>query len=640
MNILKARLAALCVSLLSCVHLVECAYDQSFCDKKIPKSAGKPTDKVPKFLSDFSVLTEETFYKVDGDLTGMVSHKKLLYSSANKQAAVSQVTPYDQFLVMLDQKSNDCIYKKNSDVCVSETANCKETYKTVGFGEGQSGKINLGSASERLLYPTNIKKKVKFDLSQASRGIKTIRLGICSYRPETDETVVTLMNLVDLGEYPSMDDTQDILVVATVFTKVPNAMATKQRIDFTDYKPLSDAQLSNGFGLGETRCGVVRSDFTSKKMPAPEGQVSYTSQLLFAQSNTVRAFMVETTSKTYNARAQINSVIMDIPVDNSNEKVSVMTISDYQSRVGYTSSLTEGDCNVTRLRTSDKFPTTFYGNDLTKPAYQGVYINRDIPCDLWHFEAPKDRPNVKSTRIYTATSDWLQSQGKDADAFYPVERVVVGTKVFTEFEQFYNFKYSRGYDVPSALYCFNLSDEISAEVTVAAKGKDGLPPLTQLVDEFKQLIMAITGIVSPLRINHESSIANPSAPENEMNVLFQISGRYTGIDDLNNDIYKDDYVTAEQAIEKLEEYVNGGEDPAENKLSVKIKKGSFTHLEWKNWADNSASGYSSGAMAGVALALLLISLAFGAAAMFGYKRYSDGGLGPLSFDLGKMKETA
>ena len=616
---------------------VNAEYDEDFCEKKTKD--GNDTDIEPDFLDDYSVISETTFFRLLYKQKAMVNHQTMHYSSTNKQVVVFEDTPEDSFWVLLDQSSNDCVYRKNSDGCVSEEGDCTETEQIVGFGKRKNGGIDLGSASERMSYPTptTIRKAVTFGESQA-RNLQTIKIGFCSYNPDTRETVASFFHLFDPSKYAKMDQSKRTVVAALVYTKQKaDRYPVFKRIDFADLKPLSGSQITNRFGLGESRCGTLKNKFTSKEPPKPRDSFNYISQNFVTNTDSFRAVSTQTSETEISMRSQLNSIASATPVQDQNEKNKHMEVQDFNAKMFFSFSVTRGDCEVKPLQANEAdqgSPKHYWGLDLPNPTYLGVYENRGIPCDLWEFDFQNTEDPVTSAHIYAATHQWLESQNKPADMFFPVERILKVDNRFANFEEIYGFKNTPGDHIPSLPTCFQEDDVIIGLLTLllnydVAVGLDR----SYFQSQFRNFIMSTAGIKSPLRIGIIFQLQNPSAPQTETNVAFRIFGKYKGFDDLDDDVYKPDPVTSTEAVEKIKHHVDqeGAKLTLDSQgLEVKVKRGSFAVLSPDDLlrltgSRDGPSGYSDGAMAGVAAALLVISITLGVAIVFGYKRWTEGG---------------
>ncbi|GFO14442.1 hypothetical protein PoB_004094700 [Plakobranchus ocellatus] len=102
-----------------------------------------------------------------------------------------------------------------------------------------------------------------------------------------------------------------------------------------------------------------------------------------------------------------------------------------------------------------------------------------------------------------------------------------------------------------------------------------------------------------------------------------------GIDENDEQFYHADPVKSQDAVDKIKEAVHKGSVTFtldDKTLEVKLKQGSFAVMnrdEIFMIFDDDAGGHSAGAMAAVGIVLLLVGLALGAGALFGYKRWTD-----------------
>ncbi|RUS91244.1 hypothetical protein EGW08_000956 [Elysia chlorotica] len=621
-------------------------YDETFCDRRTKRAKLIDPGPEPFFFDDYSVLSEAAFLKVENQSDAMVTHQELFYSKSKKQVVLNQETPRDNFWVFVDQQSEDCIYKKGSQQCMAEEGDCTETEKAVGFGNRENGKIVIGSPSERLDYPTNITKR--YGLSPLRvRGIKTNRIGFCSYDEDTDETILSVHYILDPTAFKNMDQTQNILLGSIRLSKTPNGPVSKRRLDFTGYTNLSPSQLVNGFGLGESKCGTIQSAFTSRQPPQPTVRFSFINQAFVTGPDLIKAYFIYSTKDEYNLNSQLAVEVRDEPVDNQLEKNTVMEVEDYAGKVYYKYSVTYANCTVTSLldqeHSAQQASTrSFWQLDLPEPTYLGVYNVRDIPCDAWAFKPIKN--DETSIRLYTATSDWLVDHNYKKDFFYPVLRVDsgIGMAIFSEI---YAFKDNPGYHIPFLNTCFQQDDVVTGEVTLMMNIYSDIgADFTRFEYKFRSLIMRITGIKSAMRIASITPRASSSNPHSESVVSFKILGKLTGFDNRDDGVYRYDPVTPQQAIELIRKQVDVGNMKFtldSQALTFEFKKGSLAISqsgENLNYVDPAAPGYSKGVMAGVSIVVLVVSLVLGVAAVFAYKRWTEGAGGGPSISMKALEE--
>ena len=633
---------------------VSADYDPDFCEAQLAKEKKNETGSgiTTFFYDDYSTISETTFYKVVNITDFKVTHQQLYYSKSTNQLVLNEDTPLDNFWVFVDQASKDCIYKRGGGQCTAEEGDCAETANTVGFGNEKDGKIVIGSPSERMAYPTNIQKTVNFGSSMV-REIKTIYIGLCSYREDSEETVVSLLHLLDAKSYPQMDKTKSILLAVKIYAKTPDMKRPSfQRVDFTDYKPLMKSQFENVFSLGENRCGSVKSKFTSRKLPEPAPRFLYTKQQYVTDTTSFRAYRSMSAVHEENMYSQINIITVDEPVKGEVEKNKLMKVLDFNGNHFFEYSITNGECKVSSLSTSSgKQPSSrdiWRLND-PNPTYLGVFQNRDIPCDVWRFDGPTDNKAMKSTLIFTATSDWLKKVGQPSDMFFPVQKIEKANAV-ADFQEIYGFKDNPGYHIPFLPTCFQQDDVVVAEVTLLLNyRKDLLGKFEHFIYEFRTLIMKIAGIVSPIRIGFSSAAPSESAPDTETIVMFRIYGKLNGFNDSSDTIYRYDPVTSQKAAELINTMVDKGNmkfSLDNEQLTVNFKKGSFAVVDQDKNPDryrfygssDGVSGYSSGAMAGAAIGLLVSSLTLSLAAAFGYKRWRDAKPGNADLGMKTLQE--
>lgn len=639
--------AALCLGL----QVTSASYDAKFCESKTSWAKDQAYTEKPFFFDDYSVVSEAAYFKVENESEAMVTHSQVYYSENMRQAVVSEESPEDTFWAFLDQPSRDCIYKKGSGQCLVEEGDCEETNEAIGLGGKKGDTIDLGSSSGTMNFPPDVetRKTVKFT-DTYTRNIASTRVGICSYRQSTDETVVTILYVLRPDQYANMDSTQNTVLTAVTYTKTPDqSKPSFKRVDYTEYTKIYPAQLANGFQLGEGQCGTLKSEFTSRDLPQPSVRFSYFSQQLVAVPPFLtRAAQIVNEQHEYNENSQISQVQTDQEVAGQTEKNTILEVGDFRGQVSYKYSLTNGDCNVTTLvsriqRSQQLSPRQFWLLDAGNPTYEGVYSNRDMPCDLWKFEGPDS--SIASLSLYLANKDWLKANGLAENTFLPVEIIArADTNVYNEI---YMYKDNPGYNIPYLSTCFQADDTLFGEVTLLMNYYQEIAArYFHFEYEFRKVLMDITGVNSPIRISLISFMPSPSKPDTETIALFDIHGKLTGFDDLSDNIYRSDPVTPDEASEKIKKKVDSGNikfSLDNEKTIINFKKGSFAvsksgkrfrYLDGRN----GPAGYSGGAMAGAALGTLIGCLVLSVAAAFLYKRFAGEGASGVSVGMKRLGE--
>ena len=578
-------------------------YDIEYCNRKTRDGETMGYWHLDEQYAPYSKLSESTFY-VEIDVSEpRVTHQKLSQSLYRDETVLLEVTPDDSFWVFLDKESNTCIYKKNQEECVFEIGECTES-AMVSFGVSKDRFGRFIIDSEKLAYTSDIRSMVTFGASN-TRGIMTTKIGICSYRKATDETVVSYLHILNDKRFQPMYWNRMLLLTALVYTKKFQGGASFQRIDFTDYKLPSRSQRWDEFSGMSSRCGDVGADFTARKPPQPRSRFGYSY-----------------VNQRYDVLAK--------------RQIKGETPTGAKKNVYYNYSWTSGDCQNSSVDSMTggadlQSAKSFWGMDSPKPVYLGVYENRGIQCDLWQFEGTESDDKIQSINLYTATRTWLSSQGKPKDMFYPVERIVK-SNTSTTFEEIHEFKEKDGPYLSGNLdlirpSCSQHSDFMIVQVTLGISSTYLANPsrYVKFQRKFRNFLMDISGILSPSRISFIHHVPISSDPEQETVILIRIDNN------LSHGVYKTDHITSKMAAEKIQNQVNqsilkftieGG------KLIVTVKKGSFS--VWglgtgqHDGVLSQPNVYSATFMSWLAMALVCTSFALSTASMFVIHRWRNG----------------
>ncbi|GFO06354.1 hypothetical protein PoB_003285900 [Plakobranchus ocellatus] len=641
------RLYQQCSSLLLLVHIlllvaISCNanYDEDFCTSI--RGSAADADDVPYFYDDFSVLVEKTIFDDESQESGEVVFETMQFSTEKKEQSVSLVTSTGKYWAYIDSKSNDCIYKQGSKKCMVEH-DCANTVEDLDFTKGDDGFIELGTGSEKLDYPEASTIKHKFNLGKSTeRGINTIKLGTCAYDSNTQETIVSIFHILRAEDYSDLDSNKNILIMSDIRTKKATGAVTYERADYTDYKKLTSYEISNGLQIGEDQCGSVKSKFTMKELPKPPRQTKYTEEVFYTDGSHWEAFDISASVEEYNYDTKLDISVYNEAVNGQSEKETKTKVYDYNAINMYDNSVSNGNCMVTPNSITEEMvtPETYWNLDKPNPTYLGVYSNRNIPCDVWHFEDP-DEPGSEGLSLYLATSEWLKGQGKPADAFFPVAQISKASS-FGSFVSYFEYRNNPGYDIPYLPGCFDEDNILNARLNLRTNPNDIIPRATDFTYELRTALQKISGIVSPIRIGYITVQASKTSSEEAL-ISFIIFDKFKNEDDSFEPTVDTDPITSAEAAKKINTVVDKGDFKFtlnNQEVVIKFKKNSFATagLDDQFKYMDSSSLYSSGVMAAVALVVLIISLALGTVAVLGYKRWTESGRSGLSFGMKKMNE--
>ncbi|GFO14436.1 EF-hand domain-containing protein d1 [Plakobranchus ocellatus] len=604
---------------------IEAGFEQKMCDNYATSQT--PVTKEPIFFEDYSVETEKIIYTNFDAKNGIIVQQTMEYSSTHNQLMLYEQTKNESWS-FVDVKANDCIQKINDGPCMDRQDTCYWIQVSVPYVTVNHDRVSLRPFTRSLRWPTGqVNKKV--DLGSAVvRGMDAKKYATCVYEPSQDDTIVSVWFFLDLEKYKEVDQNHAIPLLVSHRTKRRGSFFEYSRTEFLDYKKLSPFKIKYGLQIPELQCGSVRSKFMSKRFPEPPPLYKYLTEVdVSHKSSKMESYKRYTQTREYNSYSKFFVTIQKYAVDDMNEIETMQDVYDISTGTAYTMSLTNGLCAVKPRENPNNpimpSPEILWHLDQSDITYWGVFYNRDIPCDVWYI---KQNRQSFTFRLYLATSEWLKQQGKEETEFYPIQTVGdSGDEVY--FSAMYEFEKRQDYHIPPIFYCFEEDDLVYAEVTVAIS-YNTIPSTRPdyFKYEFRSLIKKITGIVSSIRIGSLYFFPSQESEE-ETIVRFMIYGKMKGVEDKR--LYHADPVTSQEAIDKIKEAVHKGSVTFtldDKTLEVELKQGSFAVMDRDEIFmifDDEAGGHSAGAMAAVGIVLLLVGLALGAGALFGYKRWTD-----------------
>ncbi|GFR88586.1 hypothetical protein ElyMa_000773800 [Elysia marginata] len=617
-------------------------YDEDLC-KKYTKDGFKPLKSTPYFYDNFFAVTEETVYSKDGSTQGRVVQRTIRYSPSTKQLDIHEKKANNRIYIYVDQEKNSCVhYDRKTSGCETMKGTCSKVQKLEKdfLQLNNKGMISLTSSSAKLWWPTDknmIKLKVYKEEESEVRNLKTKKYVTCVYDKGEDLTTVTEWQVLDVDKYPKMDVTKNTVLMAHYHQSKNKSPMESRRIDFFEYRQLSADELQYGLHIPEDICQLNFIGPSSTKIPHLPLRFRYLEEVDVAVKSDLSQYERYVQEIEYNAMSQVLKATTYHARDDDNEKEVSYRYTDYSTKHTYFASETTGNCSV------------LIGNEYTEDMQsaseiwglenaQGGYVleHRGIPCQIFHSFGGKSTAST----LYVATSEWLKNQGRDEKEFYPVflSKYEYAGKGSSSAE-IYEFKINPGYHFPFLRRCFDEDTNIDASFVLLVNYKASVEDnLTGFKYEMRTLLKNITGIRSSVRL--QSFYFEPEEGHSDQTrFYFTVLGNAKDIDRSNAAYYDTDPVTSNEAMGEIEKAVDSGKMAfeLENKqISVKFHKGSFKHYN-HGFLDRqvAGSGHSSGAMAGVGIAMIAVGLLLGVGIMLVYKRYSQGSLPALSFTFGK-----
>ena len=622
-------------------------YDSDLCDKYAGSAAD--TDTVPYFFDDYEAVTEDTVYSKDGSTEGKVVHRVIRYSGSHKQLDIQEISLRSRSYYFVDQNANECTLEdRTASKCQRGKAACPKVRENVdlGFFNLIDGKVSLTDSGQKLFWPvekTGIKKKVTKG-SSSVRGMSTNLLVTCFYDENEEITTVSEWHVLDVDKYQNVDKQKKTVLMSHHHRSKNKTPMQSRRIDYFNYRKLSLDELQYGLELDENACRDI-SRLSMKKMPSFPLRFSFLQEVDGVENNDFSKLTRYDQKMEYNRMSQIIKATNYHDKNDENEKEISYRYTDYSTKHTFYASETLGSCKIQPGSEEDpNMPSVkgFWGMD--NPLDSFVKIYRDIPCNKY-YSWDNNSPLIHNY-LCLATSEWLKNQGRDENEFYPVMTESHFSGKSSKQKAIFEYAENPGYHYPRLRDCFdkktivNVNFNLLVDFDTVVKNQ-----LVRFEYETRTFIKKITGIVSSVRIQNLMFYKDMQNP-GETVTHITIYGDAKELNRTSNKAYYDtDPVTSQEALDKIQKAVDAGSvvfSFEQKQTTVKFRKGSFRQHSFTKVMAAESTGHSSGAMAGVGIAMTLVGLALGFGLLFGYKKITQGGAPALSFSFGKdgIKEAA
>ncbi|GFO34156.1 EF-hand domain-containing protein d1 [Plakobranchus ocellatus] len=645
---------AILIIILDTLHQSGATFDKQSCNKYA--KGDNVIEEIPFYAQDFSVDKQITIIQGEELSFQNIMHEKLWFSDIFKQAMVYRETFAGSTFIYIDELSNGCLYREDGGACIESSESCKEVAEKLEFVTEEDGLVDIGSGANSLHWPMkNLKKQVYIGESSV-RSISTNLYVTCTYVEDKEETWVSEWQVLNTAKYSKKDKFMPVLLTSQHKKFKGKKMLMDGRIDYTNFRILSNSDIPNGLQIGENQCNATKGNFLSPKPPVPSFRHSYTSEVDTTDTVTLESYARHTSYHEYNYNAKLLLSLHTYAVDDENEKEMVLEVYDYSTMHSLRYSLTNGSCQVAfkfLYQSSPNLPSPqeYWFLDSPKSTYLGIYMNRNIPCDTWLFEYPNGALGFEAgdtVTLYLATYQWLKRHGMANNRFFPVQMIVKKQDKAT-FSSYYEFKNDPSNRIPSLSLCYDHEDAVIGMVTLEKTNyyTKIVPQQIRFHDEFVAFIQNVTGIVSSMRIS--DVVTRPSDTiRDETDVIFRINGRFAGVKSSSHeDAYRTDPVTSKEAADKINKRVDIGKVTFSLNSQPRIfylKKGSFAilensdHFEYMDNSSGKSGGYSKSVMAAVGITLLFVGLIISVGGILAYKRVTEGKSILASFGMETLQD--
>jgi len=392
------------------------------------------------------------------------------------------------------------------------------------------------------------------------------------------------------------------------------------------------------------------SETNTKPMYSMPSAYSFDAEMLDMNSKQISFIREEYDNKT----RLMSYTYRDTP--NANDPLNTRYVTqyhDFNTGVAYVIDVLRQNCTTTvlagnsfddinvdsghvRMRNPNEFMALNYNY-----AYQGIRTIRGIECDSWA-TARTDYPTVGAQNApttwtwYYATANWMKSMGYRNNLVMPVMLEIFSDDANNPIHKqmsFYEYNAEEPdilkYDLSS---CYAATDSISYAFLVPGRFRDVVAGDVKTFKYFVLLSLEAALNVSPLRIAH----MDVQEAGSSVLVTFDLLDKAPLPGDVAN---PPNEVTLQQAYQVLDSAVNGGTlkiflaSPGfannVNKITVQPAPAQYqiSSRQRRSNPSTSSSGFSGGAMGGMAIGMLILGALVGFGVMFLVSKVRGGSLG-------------
>ncbi|XP_059140055.1 uncharacterized protein LOC131928133 [Physella acuta] len=673
-------------------------FDVNFCNQRMgvidPDGANEPP---PVFFDNFYVFVEQKFI----DKKKVVNIEEY-YSQAGGKSYVSLATDANPAQVWVDVQYNEVmIVPLNSSNCTDSTFEGSQIYQLLGARTDAHDVTTLSEPAIAFHWGGPERRNISYKGEDVSRGIKTQKWWSCDYQGYLDSTTFTEWQIVDPSQYQlpvvqaSMPQPKPILPISATVTGISkvdpgNIINFTYRYDFTHFRRIEPDD--HHFRIPPAMMCAKKPN-SQKPLPSMPDYFKFRGEMLtilnYGKGSQSAPQILYTIEEYRHALGFYLQDVVSTPSGHStNDKSYMKLVDDFNTGLSYTLDLESGQCEINpitvsyvdaiqagfglvKMRTSDQF----FDLDPTAYQYMGLQELRGITCDAWTAYFGSNQTVHQKNTYYTwyfANSDWMKSQGYTTVFVMPVALELRQQNTFIQFNLF-EWTTSLGRDYPDLSACFNVTQEMNIEVYFNARFDQYYTPYKA---GFKQSFLAglvrVTGLKSMLRV---ADLDVQPANDNTILVRFKLLDKPNVKGDVANTFAmapsQQVYQEIVSAVDANQFYINVGET---GNAVIYAKPGSTGLISSKSpfaqdpqsvssdTVDNMerypqhradiysakeysfstyyyhSEGYSSGAMAGIGIGMLLAGLCLGFIAVFVIKRVRRGR--DSSMEALKSEETA
>ncbi|GFS04541.1 EF-hand domain-containing protein D1 [Elysia marginata] len=626
---------------------VSAIFDKHWCTEVIQSNININNNDL-FFPRTFSTITEKSEFGAIGE--GLISYSRstIQFSEASGQMAVESESHDESFSAFADSKLNVCLlHQTKNRQCVKTTQPCDAIGQFTENLRLDQENVSLKSAREILGWPgSRVKTVVKIGLGQ-TRDINSILYVSCESVENSTATVISQWHFLDVRKY-KLKGYKPVLLMSRHQTEDTNYYGPVRTVqtDFVDFKQTRKDNFLPSLEQVDSKCISDNMRDVKKTIPIPPTRFSCIKETRIGHTggNIERAREVETLYYNYDAQwFHFDTYLTSVTQD---EEAEVRFTEDFNTKVRYEICNTGKWCKtfptlsraghtdpdgITRMET----PSEFWTINPDTAVYLGEADIRGVPCDAWRVGLPErsSYENITFT-LFLATKKWLKRRRLSVESFFPLELTEQNTS-HIKYYSYFAFKDTFRDFVPDISPCFNFNHSVGVGLILNTSFYNDIKDyLLQFEMNFRKSVLNVTGLESTLQVASIRAKPSLSDPQ-QTRISFKILGK-AEISSYPRTVSNIREVgSATEAVEKLKRAVQ--EEKLELKymldsteVHIKVMPESFYLLKdgsCVNYQDNSdetsVSGFSSGAVTAICIAVLVVTLAIGFLAVCVYKRRSE-----------------
>ncbi|XP_059140052.1 uncharacterized protein LOC131928132 isoform X2 [Physella acuta] len=624
------------------VTMATADYNKDFCLKHITQQVNTPQDvQKPKFFDNFYMFTEKK-QTTNGVLS--VGNIELFYAASAGLVHAVDSEPVNSTQIWIDTQFNEqmTVPLAGNDICQDTPFESSPMFKYLRATKAADGSIKLATPELFMGWDSSVQRNITYVGKSNSRGIDTQKWITCEYYDVYDLTTVTEWQITDANSYTmsvnvdSVGENNPVLPISiSVVSLDASFNEIRADIDYTHFAHIDPKD--RAFQIPATMLCAGKPT-TLKPLPTiPQYFKFKAEQVTLSNINGQRPDPPSLTYTVVEYRKTLQIFVQEFistPQRNSpNDKSYIRIVDDYNTGISYQLDLTSGACitsaidgsrddaysdrngNV-RMRNSDEF----FSLDSDKYQYMGIHRIRDIDCDTWATYMVDNAPDHLQNTLYIwyfATYDWMRSNGYQTPFTMPImlERQSTpqpGSGIVNSL-QYHIFEWTDSPDkhVPDVSNCFSTNNTMNVEVFFSGRyDQFYLPDPGSFRQNFLGALVSATGLGSSLRI---AELDVQPANNNELVVRFKLleTPRLGG--DQRGVTPSQPPVSSQTIFSNFVNKVNGGSfyvdigSNAKTTLYARPGSAAVTKNKGKFQAVSSSTtiGFTSGAMAGIAVGMLL-----------------------------------